>query len=170
MAKIVGTADIKDAAMKFLEHRMRTESEMLTKLKSLGYAEEQIEEVMKLLRSYHYIDDHHYALEYIDYASAKGRGRLRIKQELLQKGIDRETVEDAFVERAESYGDAYDYKDSERERALEQARKVCSGLDIDEGGLTEKQKAKIARRLASLGYSGDAAFYAIGRIREELKD
>ncbi len=168
MAKTDRVVDIRDAAMKFLEHKMRTEKEMRTKLVSLGYAEEDIDGVVELLRSYHYIDDHHYALEYIDFSSAKGRGRLRIKQELLQKGIDRETVEDAFVERAESYGDAFDYKDSERERALEQARKICERIDVGENGLDEKQKAKIARRLAALGYAGDAVFYALGRIKEEL--
>lgn len=161
----IDRVDAKEAALKFLEHRMRTAYEVRTKLKNLGCDDKEIDETLRFLEDFHYVDDHHYALEYIEYGISKGRGQLRIKQELLKKGIDKETLEDAFVERAEAYGHAFDFKDSERERAFAQAKKLCDGLYDEDGRLPQKQQVKIGRRLVSLGYSSDTVYYVLGKLR-----
>ncbi|MBQ3022235.1 MAG: regulatory protein RecX [Clostridia bacterium] len=91
----------RDYALYLIEFRDRTEKELREKLTAKGYTEEQIEDTVEFLKNYGYIDDKRYALHFIsDAINLKKWGKIRIRTELLRKGIDRETVEfsleDAF--------------------------------------------------------------------------
>ena len=93
----------RDYALYLIEFRDRTEKELREKLTAKGYSEEQIEDTAEFLKSYGYLDDKRYALHFIhDAINLKKWGKIRIRTELLRKGIDREAVEfaieDAFSE------------------------------------------------------------------------
>ncbi len=93
----------RDYALYLIEFRDRTEKELREKLVAKGYGEEQIEDTVEFLKNYGYIDDKRYASHFIsDAINLKKWGKIRIRTELLRKGVDRETVdfaiEDAFME------------------------------------------------------------------------
>ena len=93
----------RDYALRLIEFRDRTEKELREKLTKKGYGEEQIEDTVEFLKNYGYIDDARYATHFInDAINIKKWGKIRIRTELLHKGIDREVVdfaiEDAFSE------------------------------------------------------------------------
>ena len=149
--------DIRDAAAKYLASRARSTGEMKTHLKGKGYSEDEIAAVIADFTDYGYLDDEDYCRQYIKYACSKGKGPLRIKQELGEKGIDRETI--AFVL------EDYEAEESDLDRALAQARKTAGDKPID-----EKMKGRIGRRLVSLGYSTDIAYRVIGILMREQNE
>ena len=141
--------DIRDVAARHLASRMRTCKEMKSYLKKKDFAEEEIREVIAEFIDFRYLDDEEYCRQYINYASDKGKGAARIRQELAEKGVNREVIGFALE-------DYYD-RDQELERALYQARKTISGKPVD-----EKMKGRVGRRLVSLGYSTDVVYKVIG--------
>jgi regulatory protein len=83
-------------AYEFIAYKPRTSSEVAKKLKSRKYDEATIARITTLLTEQKYLDDLGYA---ISYASEKIRskpiGRELIRRKLLQKGIDKELIEQA---------------------------------------------------------------------------
>lgn len=91
----------RDYALRLIEFRDRTQKELSDKLSEKGYDENIIEDEIEFLKSYGYIDDLRYAVRFTaDAINLKKWGRIRIRTELIRKGIDREivdnTIEDAF--------------------------------------------------------------------------
>ncbi len=84
-------------AMHLLEKQDMTEGRLREKLKKSEYSEEDIEEAIAYVKSYHYIDDMRYCLNFIDYNSSS-KSRIRIKQDLIKRGADKETIAAAFEE------------------------------------------------------------------------
>ena len=146
--------DIRDTAAKYLASRARSAGEMKNHLKSKGYADNEIGQVIADFIDYGYLNDEDYCRQYIKYAFSKGKGPLRIKQELAEKGIDRDTVSFALED--------YEAEESDLDRALYQARKTADGKLFD-----EKMKGRVGRRLVSLGYSTDIAYKVIGILMRE---
>lgn len=82
-------------AMNLLKSREYTTKQLYRKLKEGFYPESVIEQALDYVAGFHYIDDLRYAETYIsDHESS--RSRKRIEQDLLNKGISRETLEQAF--------------------------------------------------------------------------
>ncbi|MCI8374214.1 MAG: regulatory protein RecX [Lachnospiraceae bacterium] len=87
----------KHRALYLLERCDRTEQELRTKL-SRSYEPEIVEEAIRYVKQYGYIDDKRYALNYL-----KSRGQIKsrrqVEQELLyKKGISRDILEEASQE------------------------------------------------------------------------
>ena len=94
---------IRDYALYLIEFKDRTEKELRDKFKEKGYDENDTEDEIEFLKNYGYIDDKRYAEHFThDAINIKKWGKVRIRTELLRKGVDRETVdntiEDAFFE------------------------------------------------------------------------
>lgn len=142
--------DIKDAALKYLAPRARTGGEVKTHLKAKGFHEEDIQQVMEYLKDMHYVDDTQYCSQYLEYAFGKGKGVLRVKRELEEKGVSREVIEIALED--------HEWQDTELQRAEAQAEKAAQGRTAD-----QKLAGKIGRRLASLGYSSDVIYLVVGK-------
>lgn len=87
----------RDCALSLLEYRDRTEWELSGKLAEQGYEPEEIQETLTFLKKYHYVDDAEYTRRYISAASSRKSIR-RIRQELIQKGVDREILDAGFEE------------------------------------------------------------------------
>ena len=144
----------KDAALKYLSCRDRTRFEMKKHLEEKGFGEQDIIAAIDFLDSCNLLDDVNFCERYIRYGQEKGRGPLRIKQELLNKGIDRETVASGLQEH---FGDR-----REREMALELAERLLTGKDKR----NEKELARIARRLISQGYRYNVIYEVVGKVRK----
>lgn len=157
--------DIKDAALRYLAARARTSAEMKEHLLLRGYDEKNIEEIIDEFKKLKYLDDLQYACDYIHYGISKGRGRIRISQELFRKGIDRFTAEDAFYMIATEGNYQEGNKQPERDRALTAAGKITEGREIDRALL-----GKVSRRLASLGYDSETINYVLGELRKKEKE
>lgn len=149
--------DIKDTALKYLSSRARTCKEMQKHLKEKGFESEEIQQVIEQLEALHYLDDEDYCTQYFDYAFRKGKGVLRIKRELEEKGIGRETIEIALED--------YEKDETELERAEKQAAKIAEGRTLD-----QKLMGKIGRRLTALGYSSDIVYQVIGMYMRDQNE
>ena len=87
----------KRRALHILERSDRTEQELRDKL-SKNYLPEVVDAAVDYVKSYHYIDDHRYAVNYLN-----SRGRVKssrqVEQELLyKKGISKAVLEEAREE------------------------------------------------------------------------
>ena len=148
----------KDEALFWLEYGDRTEKEMVQHLKKKDYDEREIAECIAFLVDLSFIDDRRYALRFVEISMEKRRGPLRIRHELQEKGVAGGIADEAIAT-------VYD-RTTERELALELAKKTFRTMDLDpEERLAEKDKAKIARKLAAAGFSAGAAYDAIGRLK-----
>jgi regulatory protein len=91
--------EAKDAALKFLSYRMRSEKELRDKLKKKEFAQSLIDEVIKDLKRVDLVDDYEFASAFIrDRISNSPRGKILLKQELWKKGIKKEVIEKALKE------------------------------------------------------------------------
>ncbi len=92
----------RDTALRFLGYRMRSRREVSDRLKKDDFSEEIRERVLSFLEEYGYIDDEAFAKAYIEEKKRlKGYGGIRLKQELIMKGISREII-DGLSEELES--------------------------------------------------------------------
>lgn len=97
-----------DRAMRILGMRDHSEQEFRRKLTApvmtktgpepVDATEDDINNVVNWCYENRYLDDARFARQFIASRSRKGYGPARIRQELTQKGIDRETAEEAMRE------------------------------------------------------------------------
>ena len=81
-------------ALRYIANRMKTEEEVRQKLKA-GFCEQLTEQIIARLKENGYIDDSNYVTCYIrDRIRFNPMGRLRIKKELLSKGIAKSLIEE----------------------------------------------------------------------------
>ena len=86
--------------MLLLEHMDRTEKGLSDRLRQAGFSEEAAEDAMNYVRSYGYLNDQRYAMNYISFRMGT-KSRQKILQELAGKGIDCQTALAAWEEAAE---------------------------------------------------------------------
>lgn len=84
-------------AVHLLEYRDRTEKEMRRKLQQGDYPPKVIDQTIKYLKDYGYIDDKRYAGRYLSLRLA-GKGHRRLFMELQQKGVDPSLAQEAWEE------------------------------------------------------------------------
>lgn len=90
----------KKRAMNLLQKREYTSAGLREKLREGEYPEACIEEALAYVESYGYVDDLRYARDFIAY-NLERKSRVRIEQDLLRKGIRKDTVRAVFDELAE---------------------------------------------------------------------
>ena len=114
-------------AMHLLSDMGRTESQLRTKLKQGGYAEDAVEVAIRYVKSFGYINDMEYARSFID--SRKSKKELYAA--LLQKGVPAEIVEQVFEEA--------DYGEKDSRQAIEALMRKRS-YNPETADVKEKQK------------------------------
>ena len=82
-------------AMHILERTDKTEAQLRRKLEESEYPKEAVESAIAYVTSYGYLDDRRYAEHYIEWKK-QGKGKARLKMELVQKGISRENIEEVL--------------------------------------------------------------------------
>lgn len=114
----------KKRALHLLERMDRTEHQLREKLMASDYPEEVVEEAIEYVKSFHYIDDKRYAENFTRYRK-ENLSRQQIKQKLMLKGVDRDTISLAIEEE-------YDADEREHIRKFLE-KKHFDGSSKDEG-------------------------------------
>ena len=87
-------AKIRSITLGLLARREHSKFELENKLSNKGFALEDIKEVLKEFVAQGLQSDHRFTESYIRMRSNKGFGPVRIKLELLERGLDKEMVGD----------------------------------------------------------------------------
>jgi len=131
-------AKARDYAFLLLKFRLRSVNELVGRLKLKKIPEETIKEVVSFLKEKRFIDDNIFARAWINSRLKRPLGLRRIKQELRQKGVDKEIIE-AQTAKIKDY--------SEVETVLDLAKGRLSRLKgIDQISAKRRVYAYLARR------------------------
>lgn len=141
-------------AMSLLEHMDRTEKGLSDKLRQAGFSAEAIEDAAAYVKSFGYLNDARYARNYISYR-IHTKSRQKLFEELMRKGIDRETFRLAWEEAAE-------LEDPDEYAVLRNTveKKYSFGAALD-----EKELRRLYGYLARRGFS----FESISHVLEEMR-
>lgn len=130
----------KQKAMAILKFMDRTEQELVFKLKQADYSDTVISDTLAYIKDFHYIDDERYALNYIRFKK-DNKSKRQIYAELIQKGIEKGYIDQAFSEEYES-------EDYAVQKAIAKKTK-----DVD--AMTEEEKTKLTASLYRKGFQLD---------------
>lgn len=141
-------------AFLLLKFRLRSEKEILRRLKRKKFPEGIIEETVAFLRQKRFLDDSLFAKAWIDSRLKRPLGLRRIRQELKLKGVERQIIESQIQARTEHY--------SEEEIVFEIAREKLNKLKSVE---PQKAKRRIYGYLLRRGFSPEVIIDVMGRLK-----
>ena len=157
-------------ALNYISYRDRSFLEMRTYLEKKNFSSEEIEGCLENLTDWGLLDDESFCRKFIRHSKDKERGPIRIRYDLRHKGIDQEIIDRCMEEELSP--------EEEMEIALAIGEKILSaegkgasdpGESDERGGpdpiLDQKLKGKIARRLASRGFSGQVTYAVINKLK-----
>lgn len=148
-----------EACVRLLGYRPRTESELLTRLKQKGYDAELAQEAVERVRALGYVDDADFARFWVrNREQFKPMGARRIRYELQQKGVDRETAQGIMDEELPA---------EEDEGAMRVARKKLGGL---QGVDYQTFHRRLGGFLARQGFGFDTSGRVIKALWSERGD
>jgi len=129
-AAITDPGIVMAASAALLAVRARTTHELRTRLITLGYPAELVEETIERLGTLGYLDDEAYARAWVlSRDRARPRGSMALRRELLRKGIGKELADVALRDRdVEAAGAAAD--DPDRDRTGSQTRGNDGAADL----------------------------------------
>lgn len=142
--KVVLPKRAKLRAMNLLQKRTYTEKQLRDKLEEGFYPQEIMEEAISYVKSFHYLDDDQYAVDYITY-NAERKTMRQMEQDLYQKGIDKETFRKAYISWEEINGCQNEEEMIRRLLEKKNYHKDCEW----------KEKQKIFAFLLRKGYSAE---------------
>ena len=138
----------------------RTKKEVRLKLEEKFWNKNAVLKAIEKLEEFGYLNDLNYAISYIE---SKTYGKNRISYNLFQKGIDRSTVEKAYLALDEEKEENID--DVKLEKLIDKnSRKINSSNSRDEKKLKEEQK--LIQYLARQGFSLDKIFKKLKEHKE----
>lgn len=138
----------------------RTKKEVRLKLEEKFWNKNAVLKAIEKLEEFGYLNDLNYAISYIE---SKTYGKNRISYNLFQKGIDRSTVEKAYLALDEEKEENID--DVKLEKLIDKnSRKINSSNSRDEKKLKEEQK--LIQYLARQGFSLDKIFKKLKEYKE----
>lgn len=132
----------KKRALHLLEKQDRSRRNLSSKLSEGGYPDEVIKATLDYIDDFGYLDDARMASSYIRFYQ-ESRSRGRITQDLLNKGIDMDTIERCLEE---------EYQSDESDLIKELMKK----RNYDPDMASYEEKAKMYRFLASRGFKSDS--------------
>ena len=127
-----------------------SQKQMTHKLYDKKYTKRVVDYVIEKCKSYGYIDDEKYAQSYV-FQNRKLKGKLKLKQELMLKGISQKIIDEVLED--------YDEEDG----CLILARKKALNKDLDD----PKVYAQLVRFLQYRGYDWEQIKAAIDKIRSK---
>lgn len=134
-------------AMNLLKVRPYTEKVLRDKLSAGGYPPEIIDVAIDYVASYHYVDDRQYAEDFI-YTYKERKNKKRIMTELMNKGVSKDIIEEAFENFRQE-----DDTDYEKEQILSFLRKKNYSSENFDYQARNKLLASLYRK----GYSVELA-------------
>jgi regulatory protein len=148
------------SALMMLERKARTTAELSKLLKRKEYVPDVVAGCLERLQARGMLDDSAYAKRFTEQrAVGQRKGRMLIKQELLQRGVGREDADQAIGELDGQI---------EQESALELTRKRCPTIK----GNDRERKQKLTALLMRRGFPSAIVRLAIKHIaaESEIKD
>ncbi|MCX4323729.1 MAG: regulatory protein RecX [Lachnospiraceae bacterium] len=136
----------KKRAMNLLQKREYTAASLREKLRDGEYPEECIEEAIAYVESYGYVDDLRYARDFIVY-NMERKSRMRIEQDLMRKGICKDTIRAVFEELEE---------DGMRQDEVSMIRSLLEKKKYDAKTADGQEKQRMYAFLYRKGFHADA--------------
>jgi regulatory protein len=146
------------ASLNLISYRARAAGELRSKLREKGYSPDAIDAAVARMQELNYLDDEAFAERWVaSRQNTRPRSERMLRQELAQKGIDRETIEQAIEEAGvDEFGDA-----------LELARKKAGSMKaLDRDARYRRMSGLLGRR----GYSYDVIRRVIDAIESPEDD
>lgn len=159
LRELVRTSDISKAkthALNILSRKSVTTAMLCKELRLKNYEEDIVSEVAEELSGLGYLDDYAYTLSYLEMCRDKLWGERKIRYELGERGVDKNTIEDALCEFT---------LPGSREIALEIENRY-RGEDITDARIRQK----IVRFFAQRGFDYSQVDRAIALYTENKKD
>lgn len=144
-------------ALHLLERCDRTMYQLREKLRQGEYPEEIIEDAIRYVESFHYIDDARYARNYISIQYEK-KSRRQLYLALQRKGVSKETVDEAYAKMTE------ELELEENDNRLIQ--KWIEKKNVDFNAISEKEYQKFCRFLLRKGFSYDEIAHVLREYRK----
>ena len=132
-------------AMNLLKNRPYTEYQLRQKLSMGGYPQEALEEAISYVKSYHYIDDRQYAMDYIEYHQ-ESKTKQKLLRSLMSKGLSKELILECFDEIV---------GDRKKELEEEQILKILRKKNYDPEQWTFEEKQRLMASLYRKGFSSE---------------
>lgn len=142
----------RDYAFLLLKFRLRSEGEIAERLKRKKFSAQIIQEVVSFLKAKNFINDKIFAKAWLNARLKRSLGLCRIKQELRQKGIEQELIEQEAAK-------LKDYSESQTVLNLAKAR-----LDRLKGVESVAAKRRLYAFLLRRGFSPEI----VGDVLNEL--
>lgn len=133
-------------AVRMLSRRACSTGEIRTGLMRRHYSDQTIEIVLYKLSREKLTDDRSFAIQWSRYRTGKTYGMKRIRQELKQKGVSEENIEEAALCVDEN---------TQLDQAIKYASKKLKGINGEEK--SDKELQKVIRSLVQRGYDWDTA-------------
>lgn len=130
------------------------------KLKKAGFPKEIIDESIEKLKKAHYLDDARFARTYFR-SHIENRSLLRVKMDLMAKGISPELIEEAAA--------AYEEENCASDRETEQVVRLLERKHYDPE-LPYEERQKILASIARKGYRMDTIKEAMAKLEETESD
>ena len=141
----------------------RTKKEIRLKLEEKFRNKSAILQAIEKLEELGYLNDLNYAISYIE---GRTYGKNRISYNLFQKGIDKVTVEKAYLTLDEEKEDNVD--DTKLEKLIEKnSKKININNEREEKKIKEEQK--LIQYLARQGFSLDKIFKKLKEYKENYE-
>ncbi len=146
----------REYAFLLLKFRLRSENELAGRLKQKGFSEELAQDTVNFLKDKQFINDRVFAKGWASSRLKKPFGFRRIKQELAQKGLGKEIIEETFAQLKE------DYSESEIVSQLaEQRFSRLKGVEL------LKAKQRVYAYLLRRGFSPDTVAQIVHKLPDK---
>lgn len=139
-------------ALAILKYMDRSEQEVRNKLSRADYVGTIIDRTIAYVKEYGYLDDERFTAAFIR-ARMNRKSKLMIKTELMQKGINKDTINSVLLV---EYGE-----DEEEDAELNAIRKAIAKKTRSPEALTYEEKQKLIASLYRKGFN-------IGKIKQIL--
>ena len=139
---------VRTAALALLAGRDFTRHELAERLGRRGYQPVLVESAVAALVAENLLREERFVGQFVDQHSRRGRGPMRIRQDLRQRGVESDAIDAAF-----KAGDV-DWTESAR---AARRRRFGTALPAD-----RRERAKQARFLQYRGFSSDQIRAALG--------
>jgi regulatory protein len=147
------------AAIRLLEHRDRTESDLSGRLTTKGFDADCVAETMQRLKREGFVDDARFAERFASsMREIRGYGTHRIRLELQKRGLDRSLIDSVTSGEAAA---------GEADLVLELAHKKAARLPVDMP--RDQALRRLAGYLGRKGFSSDQVWSAAKQALERTR-
>jgi len=146
-------------AFLLLKFRLRSENELLSRLKQKGFSLELSRSTVNFLKDKEFIDDRVFAKNWVVSRFKRSYGLRRIQQELVAKGLDKGIIEDSLSTAKKDYSESQVVNQLAQQRFLRQ-----KGID------PQKAKARVYGYLLRRGFSPDVVSEVVNKINRSVPD